>query len=125
MDSPDIFRHWKSSVWYRVLVLRWLYKLLVRYGVWYVRFKGTEEHLWQEAVRHAPPSYRWFGRSLRIDDVEQELRHCPAWQQMKERIQPGDKIWPFVINPWTMAMRVGYVVVRHGKPVAGVVTALS
>ena len=40
-------------------------------------------------------------------------------------MRPGDRIWPFLINPWTSAMRAGYVVVRRGEPVSVVVTAVS
>jgi hypothetical protein len=45
MESPNPFRHWERSAWRRIFVLRWLYKMLVRRGIWYVRFSGEEEQL--------------------------------------------------------------------------------
>ncbi|ADB15113.1 hypothetical protein Psta_0423 [Pirellula staleyi DSM 6068] len=115
----------ERSVWYRLGVLRWLYWFLVRRGTWYVTLRGDEQQLWWEALRHAPPSFRWFGRSLGTEDVDQELPDSPEWHRIRDTIQPGDMIWPFLINPWTLAMRAGYVIVRHGKPVHCIVTVLS
>lgn len=120
----DAVHRCEQSVWYRLAVLRWLNRFLVRRGIWYVKFTGDEQQLWREAMRHAPPSFRWFGRSLTAEDLDQEL-HDPEWQRVRDTIQPGDKIWPFLINPWTLAMRAGYVIVRRGKPVNSMVTIHS
>ena len=131
MANSNHFRLWERGAWHRLAVLRWLYWWLIRRGIWYVRWVGQEEQLWREAMRHAPLSYRWFGRSLTVVEIDEDRaidglpRDWPAWRTVKEQLQPGDKIWPFVVNPWTMAMRAGYVVVRRGKPITGVVTVVS
>jgi hypothetical protein len=94
-------------------------------GIGYVTFTGDEQQLWRAAMRHAPVSFRWFGRSLSPDDLDAELDDSGRWETAKQAYQPGDKIWPFVINPDTMAMRLGYVIVRNRQPVTGVVTISS
>jgi hypothetical protein len=91
----------------------------------FVELDGTEESLWRAAMRHAPLSYRWFGRSLTIMELDLQMRDAPQWLAAKKSIQAGDRIWPFVFNSNTLAMRKGYVIVRKGKPITGIVTVVS
>lgn len=125
---PDAYDEFERSVWHQILPLRWLYRMRVRQGLWYIKLDGTREQLCREAVRHAPLSYRWFGRSLTTDNVDRQLSIGSAsreWLELRNALQPGDKIWPFVINPWTTSMRAGYVVVRARKGIATILTLVS
>lgn len=76
-------------------------------------------------MRNAPIAFRWFGRSLSFADLNARFANFDQWIFAREKYTEGDKIWPFVINPHTMSMRVGFVVVRNGRPVAGIVTRVS
>jgi len=76
-------------------------------------------------MRHAPIRYRWFRRSLSFDEIDNELNGFDQWRVAREKYRPGDMIWPFVLNFDTMAMRCGYVLVRKGIAVGGVVTIVS
>ena len=102
-----------------------LRRLLYRIGIGYVSLDGTEETLWREAARHIPFSYGWTGRSRLIPDLDVELSGNPDWKVLKNSIQAGDRICPFEINPETSAMRRGYVVIRSGEPVGGIITVSS
>lgn len=113
----------QRSLWHR-WPARLLYERRIRSGEWYIRLDGTQLQLAAEAIRHVPFSFRRLGRSVPPKVVEGEL-HPADWQAIKAQLQPGDKIWPFLINPWTMAMRGGYVVVRRGKVVNVSVTVVS
>jgi hypothetical protein len=122
---PDPCRHLERSLWHRYRLLRWLRRCLLNYGVGYVTMGGDEAQFWPEAMRHAPISYRWLGSSVSLDEIDAELRTSSEWSAVRKRYQHGDRIWPFIINPDTMAMRLGYVIVRNGKPVAGIITIVS
>jgi hypothetical protein len=124
-DIRNVYQFFERSVWHRILPLRWLYRRMVNLGVWYIKFDGTEAMLSREAIRHAPMSYRWFGRSLTVAQIDSAYQERSEWRSIKLKIKPNDRIWPFVINPWTMAMRAGYVIVRDGKAVAVLGTTSS
>ena len=105
-----------------VLLCRWV----IAWGKrGYVSLVGGEQQLWSEAMRHVPISFRWFGRTLTVAEIDAELGEMPDWLNARREYQAGDKIWPFTINPGTLAMRCGYVIVRRGRFVAGVVTLVS
>ena len=76
-------------------------------------------------MRQVPASYRWLGRTIRVDKIDAELGEMPDWLVARKQYQAGDKIWPFTINPGTLAMRQGYIIVRNGRFVAGVVVTVS
>jgi hypothetical protein len=105
--------------------MSWLRRKLIRFGVGYFRSNGTEEEFWREAMRHAPFAYRWCGKSIAVADLDAQLGHHAEWIVLRKQIEAGDRIWPFAINPDTSAMRTGYVVVRKGKAIGGVVTIVS
>jgi hypothetical protein len=124
----DAYKEFEQSIRHRILPLRWLYRKLVHQGFWYITIDGTKEQLCREATRNAPPSYQWFGRSLKHDIVDRELSTgClrQEWSEVKKTLEPGDKIWPFAINPWTRSMRAGFVIVRRGKGIATILTLVS
>jgi len=124
MSLQDPIRRCESGLWHR-FPLGLLYKRMVRRGDWYVKLDGTAAQLAREAVRHVPPSYRWLGRSAAAAEVDDQAGGRPEWHAAKASQRPGDRIWPFLINPWTSAMRAGYVVVRRGVPQSVIVTAVS
>lgn len=99
--------------------------MLYRFGIGYVTFDGTEAGLWREAARHVPFSYRWLGRSISVAEVDSKHPGLAAWDDLKSSILPGDRICPFEINPRTLAMRRGLVVIREGQAIGGIVTESS
>jgi len=124
-STADPFRWMDRSLWQRFRPLRWMRCRLIGFGIGYVKFNGDAQQLWRAAMRHAPITFRWFGRSLTPNDLESELDGNEQWAIVKQQYESGDRIWPFVINPDTLAMRLGYVIVRNRKPVTGVVTVVS
>ena len=119
-------RRWLKRIWWHdskvVRPIRWL---LSRFALGNVPLSSDQIQFWHHAMKHAPVAFRWFGRSLRLEDVNAELYAHSDWQAVKPTIQSGDRIWPFIINSDTLAMRRGYVIVRDGRPVGGVVTVVS
>ncbi len=102
-----------------------LRRVLDCFGFGNVDLNGSESQLWESAARRTPFSYRWLGRSLTVADVDAEHAAYPAWQVLHASIRLWDRICPFVINPNSMAMRKGYVVIRDGVPIGGTVTISS
>ena len=100
-------------------------RLRNQFGSGYVTLDGNEEGFWKAAGRHVPFSYRWLGKSLSVEDVEASVSDSCDWQELKKRIRPGDRISPFVINENTTAMRRGFVVIRDGQPIGGIVVLVS
>lgn len=104
---------------------RWLRSILLRIGIGYVTWTGEDKQLWAAAVRNAFMMFRRLGRSLSFADLDSRYSHFDQWIEAREKYQGGDKIWPFVINPNTMEMRAGFVIVRGRLPVTGIVTTVS
>jgi len=77
----------------------------------------SEAEFWLRAAENAPWTYRWFGRTLE--------RSMLAELDASIEVRPSDLIWPFEFNHNTLAYRKGYVVVRNGVGVNGVITELS
>ncbi|MEO1525839.1 MAG: hypothetical protein AAFX06_10405 [Planctomycetota bacterium] len=86
---------------------------------------GTEEQLWRDAADNLAFRFRWFGDSVAIESVDQELELRSEWASLRKRIVEGDRICPFQMNAKTSAMRCGYVVLRGTEPIGGVVTLVS
>ena len=83
------------------------------------------DDLMQAAFRSAPWHFRLLGLSLPSATVEAQCAGIPEWEELKTELKPDDKLWPFHFNRNTLAMRKGFLVVRHGKPHGVVVTELS
>jgi hypothetical protein len=88
-----------------------------------------EVEFWEKAARKGLPSFRWFRRPLSPERLDPELLGtflAAEWQALKARMQPGDQIWPFEFHVRSyLGMRRGYVVLRRGRPIGGVVTLMS
>jgi len=90
----------------------------------------AEAKLWEQAVRRGLPWFRFLRRPLTPEAVEKAEnlaggRLEPAWLALKARIQAGDEMWPFEFDRYTLGMRRGYVVLRRGKPIGGLVIEVS
>jgi len=82
-----------------------------------------EADFWRRVVREGLPRFRWLRPS--VDAATLDL-HGPDWLRLKERIQPGDKVWPFKLQVRSyLGMRSGFVVLRRGEFVGGIVTLVS
>jgi len=88
-------------------------------------FGKSDAESWEVAAKRIPFSYRWFGRSLTVAEVDAELSQWDKWKALKAQLESGDRICPFTINPYSMAMRRGYVVIRGREPIGGVVVEMS
>jgi hypothetical protein len=89
----------------------------------------AEAEFWEQAARTGLPRFRFFRRSLSPERLDRELlgtNLAADWQALKARMQPGDRIWPFEFHVRRcLGMRRGYLVLRQGRPVGGVVTMVS
>ncbi len=121
----DPCRWMKQSAWYRYSLLRGVRRCLTRLGYWYVPSNVDPEVFWRLAVHCVPFKFRFFGRTLTIEELEPELANNRQWYEAKQLYRSGDRIWPFVVNFDTLGMRLGYIVVRNRKPIAGVITQIS
>jgi len=119
---------------YRMSSLRWLRSGLMRFGIGDVKFTGNEDDFLRSAHKHIPFLSRWFGK--RVDLTDLERRYGPnserqnrswdrTWQEFRAEVREGDSIYPFAINFDTLAMRLGFVVVRSGRPVKCLVVVSS
>ena len=68
---------------------------------------------------------RIIARTKDVGELDAELGDMPQWLVARNQIHPGDKIWPFTVNRGTLSMRQGYVIVRQGQCVTGVVVTVS
>lgn len=90
---------------------------------------NTETELWERAAREGLPRFRFFRRPLSIEQLDSKMlgsRLEAEWRALKTRLLPGDQIWPFEfhLRPY-LGMRRGYLVLRQGYPLGGVVTEVS
>src|SRR5262249_46109539 len=89
----------------------------------------AEAEFWEQAARQGLPRFRFFRRPLAPERLGRELLGTfleAEWRSLKARIQPGDQIWPFNFHVRRyLGMRRGYLVLRQGRPVGGVVTEVS
>lgn len=125
-----VFRHDvadKSVVRQRANLVRNLIKrfLITRILSPYVTLDGSYLQLWLLAASRAPVAYRWFGRTVDVADLDAEYGDFDDWLALRSRLQSGDRLWPFTINPYSMSMRKGFVAIRDGKPFGGFVTIVS
>lgn len=115
------FPHLNRFISYRIVPLRSLRRWLIARGVGYVDLDGNERAFWSVSGKHIPR----FSSALTLSEVDEALRGRSEWTVLKAQIQAGDKVFPFAINVDTLAMRLGYVVLRQDKPLGGVVAAMS
>jgi hypothetical protein len=89
----------------------------------------NEAAFWELAVREGLPSWRFLRRPVPLEQLDREFigtRLECEWLRLKELMRPGDQLWPFEFNvrPY-LGLRRGYVLLRGGRPVGGVVTVVS
>lgn len=85
----------------------------------------TKDDLLAEAAKHAPLVYRILNLSLSMSRLEARLHGLSEWEEWKRTRQQGDRIWPFIFNRDTLAMRRGYVIMRGGAPHEVILTEVS
>ena len=107
------------------LIVALIRRLLQRLLSPCVTLDGTERQFWSVAASRAPLAYRWFGRSIAVAELDAQYPDFDQWLELRANVQSTDRIWPFTINPNSMAMRRRFVVVRDGSPIGGIVTIVS
>lgn len=88
-----------------------------------------EQRFWRRAVTSGLPWFRWFRRPLTVAQLDVEFEGTSLkqeWLALKAQMQSGDQIWPFrfYVRKY-LGMRSGYVVLRRGRPIGGLVTIVS
>lgn len=84
---------------------------------------------WDQAARCGLPWFRFLRCSIVLEEVDREL--CGTllesdWLKLKAQMKPGDELWPFEFRVRRyLGMRKGYLVLRGGRAVGGVVTVVS
>jgi hypothetical protein len=105
--------------------------LLSRYREWKGRrapyfVVRTEQDLLCAAFRSAPWYFRWFRLSRSRETIRLILENPRLSDELAlSELKRGAKVWPFVFNEYTLAMRRGYVLVRDGKARAAILTEVS
>jgi hypothetical protein len=88
----------------------------------------AQNEFWQ-AARHGLPWFRFLRRSIKPAVLDQQLQSptlIAEWQTLRSQMQPGDKIWPFEFHVRSyLGLRRGYLVMRKGQPLGGVITVVS
>ena len=89
----------------------------------------AEAEFWLEASQKGLPWFRFLRRALSTDQLDRELlgtRLEDEWLRIRSQMKPGDQIWPFEFHVHRyLGMRRGYLILRRGQPVGGVVTEVS
>lgn len=84
---------------------------------------------WRQAANRGLPRLRWLRRSVapeKLDNMLTGTRLEEEWLHLKVRMQPRDQIWPFEFHVRRyLGMRRGFLVLRNGQPIGGVVTEKS
>lgn len=89
----------------------------------------TNLAFWQQAARRGVRWFRFLRRPMSIADLDRHFEGTYSqeeWQALKAKMEPGDDVWPFCFHVRKyLGMRSGYVVLRGGEPIGGIVTIVS
>lgn len=90
---------------------------------------NDEQQFWDRAARQGLPWFLFLRRSIPSEVLDARFsgtRIEESWNSLKLEMQAGDKIWPFKFHmrPF-LGMRSGYIVLRKGRPIGGIVTVVS
>jgi hypothetical protein len=86
-----------------------------------------EATFWNQVVRSGLPRFRFLKRPLSVEHVDAVVGSMQEWLELRQKLGPGDQIWPFRL-PRTGAVwghRAGFVALRAGKFVGGIVVEVS
>ena len=87
---------------------------------------NEEAKFWNLVAKRGLPQWRWLRKPKTIEEIEGELAGWNEWKVLKSRLREGDQIWPFHFQVRSyLGDREGYVVLRDGKPIGGVVVSVS
>jgi hypothetical protein len=88
---------------------------------------GDEVEFWALVLRRGLPRFRWLRRPVRLAAADATLRGHPDWPALRARVAVGDAIWPFRLprSRRVWGHREGFVVLRRGRLVGGVITLVS
>ena len=87
----------------------------------------SDTEFWSLVVRHGLPRFRWARRPVPLAEADVALNRHPDWPASRARLAAGDRIWPFRLprSRRVWGHREGFVVLRRGGLVGGVVTVVS
>jgi hypothetical protein len=89
----------------------------------------TETAFWELVVQKGLPRFRFLRRPSTPELLDRRFlgsRLEVEWEKLKTQMQQSDQIWPFEINVRSyLGLRWGYVLLRQGRPVGGIITERS
>lgn len=88
---------------------------------------NSETEMWELIVRHGLPRFRWLRRSVPLSVADATLDNHPEWPALRAQLAPGDAIWPFRYprSRRVWGHREGFVVLRRGRFVGGIISVVS
>ena len=85
-----------------------------------------ETEFWRLVIREGLPRFRWFRRSIDIAKLDRRLSSRRDWLQLKAKLEPNDRLWPFELHVRNyLGLRRGFVALRSEEFVGGIVTEMS
>jgi hypothetical protein len=87
----------------------------------------SQAEFWSLVVRYGLPRFRWLRRPIPLPDADAALGGHPDWPRLRAQMTAGDAVWPFRYPRSRLAWghREGFVVLRQGRLVGGIVTVAS
>jgi hypothetical protein len=84
----------------------------------------SDGEFWSLVMREGLPRFRWARRPLRLAAIDEVLGGHPDWPALRARVAAGDAVWPFRLPRSRRAWghREGFVVLRRGRLLGGIVT---
>ncbi len=68
---------------------------------------------WHQAAQRGLPRFRFLRKCLTVEELDRRDWGLSSdeWQRLKQRIEPGDQIWPFRFHVRSyLGLREGYIV---------------
>ena len=87
----------------------------------------SEYDFWVHAMKGLP-RFRCVRRPVSIAELDAQChgRQKAEWEELRAKMEPGDEIWPFKFDARSyLGLRQGFLVLRRGKPIGGIVTMVS
>jgi hypothetical protein len=87
----------------------------------------AKDDFWVQAMKGLP-TCKFLRRPVPIAELDSQCqgRLKADWENLKAKMVPGDQIWPFKLDVRShLGMRRGFLVLRCGKPIGGIVTLVS
>lgn len=89
----------------------------------------SKEAFWELAARRELPRFRFFRRSITVEQMDRVFAGDGLegeWLALKEKMQPCERKWPFEFNVRSyLGFPKGFLVLRNGRPIGGILVMAS